>query len=334
MRALLASRLQLTPTQYARLALAALVALTVIVLTGAAVRLTGSGLGCPDWPRCYGNTLPPLDTHALIEFSNRVISGLVGIVATAAAALAWRRRPFRRGLAQISALLPAGVVAQAVLGGLTVTHALAPGYVMAHFALSILILVAAAALAWCARHEPGERPRSGDGQAVWAVRGLAPLAALALFAGTAATAAGPHAGGKPGQAIRRLTFAGRDTLNWAVHIHGAIAFVLGICAVLVWVLLERRRADAELRRAVSLLCALLALQGTIGVIQFEAHLPAELVWVHVALAALTWLAVMWSVATAGRLEPRAERHAERLATRSSAIHARFLGSSVHERGAS
>jgi cytochrome c oxidase assembly protein subunit 15 len=303
---------ELTPRQYARLTLVALVALTVIVLTGAAVRLTGSGLGCPDWPRCYGKVLPPLDTHALIEYTNRVISGIVGVTAVAAWLLAWRRRPYRRDLVLLGALLPLGVVAQAVLGGFTVRHELAPGYVMAHFGLSMLILVAAAALAWRARHEPGERPRSRDRLAVWAVRALAPIGAVTIFAGTAATAAGPHAGGKPGQVIQRLNFEGRNTLNWAIHAHGAIAFAFGIAAVLVWVLLERRRADAELRRPASLLCAALAIQGAIGAIQYETHLPSEIVWVHVAMAALTWLCVMWSVAAAGRLEPRAEGLGERL----------------------
>src|ERR1700760_2525335 len=109
-------RLAVTPDQYRRLTYWTLGALTLIVLTGAAVRLTDSGLGCPDWPRCYGKTLPPLSTHALIEFSNRVISGLVGVVTVVAAFFAFTRRPFRRDLAILAVLLPLGVVAQAVLG--------------------------------------------------------------------------------------------------------------------------------------------------------------------------------------------------------------------------
>src|ERR1700684_1972765 len=87
-----------TPAQYARVAYVALGALTLIVLTGAAVRLTGSGLGCPDWPRCYGRDLPPLSTHALIEFSNRTLSGLVGVLTVVTFVAAFRRRPFRRDL--------------------------------------------------------------------------------------------------------------------------------------------------------------------------------------------------------------------------------------------
>jgi cytochrome c oxidase assembly protein subunit 15 len=304
-------RLELTPRQFELLSLAALVALTLIVFSGAAVRLSGSGLGCPDWPRCYGNVYPPLQTHAVIEFSNRVVSGLVGVVVVAVALLAWKRRPFRRDLAFLAAALPAGVVAQAVLGGYTVEEKLAPGFVMAHFALSMLILVAAAALAWRSRtraHPPGP---SADAATAWAVRALLPLATLVIFAGTAATAAGPHSGGAVGQHIKRLTFKGADTLNWTVHVHGAIAFAFGIAAVVVWVLAERRQADAEVRRALSWLCVLIAFQGVVGVVQFEAHLPTELVWVHVVAASLCWLCVLWAIAASSRLEPgRARKRAQ------------------------
>src|SRR3954463_16569890 len=152
----------ISPSAYARVSLVALAALALIVLTGAAVRLTGSGLGCPDWPKCYGQAGPPLETHAIIEYPNRLISGLVGLAAVAAGALAFRRRPFRRDLAVLGVLLPLGVVCQAVLGGFTVRTHLAPGFVMGHFALSMLLLIAAVTLAWRANHEPGSRPRSTD----------------------------------------------------------------------------------------------------------------------------------------------------------------------------
>src|SRR2546422_1435145 len=102
----------LTPRQYFLVAAVALASLVAIVLTGAAVRLTGSGLGCPDWPKCYGKALPPLSTHALIEFGNRALSGLVGIATIAAAVLAFTRRPFRRDLAWLALSLPLGGLAQ------------------------------------------------------------------------------------------------------------------------------------------------------------------------------------------------------------------------------
>jgi cytochrome c oxidase assembly protein subunit 15 len=299
------------PRAYQRVTEVALVALTLIVFTGAAVRLTGSGLGCPDWPKCYGGVAPPLETHAWIEFGNRMLSGLVGLAAVAAGALAWRRRPFRRDLALLGALLPLGVVAQAVLGGFTVRNHLAPGFVMGHFALSMLILIAAAALAWGARHEPGERRRAGDRVSVWATRALLPLGALTIFFGTAATAAGPHAGGAgTGDRIDRLDWRGLGTVDWAIHQHARIATVLGVAAVGVFVLLRRRHADPQLRRAVAVVCVLLAVQGAVGALQYALEVPAEIVWVHVSLAALTWLSLLWATATAGRLAPQAERAAQ------------------------
>src|SRR5919206_2657104 len=181
-----------TPQLYRRVALAALGVCTLIVFTGAAVRLTGSGLGCPNWPRCEGGRLTPeLQIHSLIEFSNRMITGVVSVPCLAAAILAWRRRPFRRDLALIALLLPLGVASQAVLGGLTVLYGLAPGWVVAHFMLSMLLLVACVTLAWRARFEPGERPPASDRLATWAVRALLPLGALTIAAGGPAAAPRP-----------------------------------------------------------------------------------------------------------------------------------------------
>jgi cytochrome c oxidase assembly protein subunit 15 len=298
------TRLTLTPRQYRHVAELGLVFLTLIVFTGAAVRLSGSGLGCPDWPKCYGRVAPPLETHAWIEFGNRMLSGLVGLIAAAAGLLAFRRRPFRKDLAVIGVLLPLGVVGQAVLGGFTVRNHLAPGFVMGHYALSMLILIAAAALAWRARWEPAARPRSTDRLSIWSVRALLPLGALVIFAGTAATAAGPHAGGAgTGDEIDRLEWKGADTLDWAIHQHGRIASVLGVAAVAVWFLLRHRGADLGVRRAMTLACLLLAAQGVIGAIQYRLELPAEIVWVHVVLAASLWLALLWATAEAGRLAP-------------------------------
>ena len=297
-------RVTLTPPQYRHVAELALVFLTLIVFTGAAVRLTGSGLGCPDWPKCFGGVAPPLKTHAVIEYGNRILSGLVGLAAVSAGVLAFRRRPFRKDLAVIGLLLPLGVVGQAVLGGFTVRNHLAPGFVMGHFALSMLILIAAASLAWRARYEPGERARSSDRVSVWSVRALLPLGAIAIFVGTAATAAGPHAGGAgTGDVIDRLEWKGAGTLDWAIHQHGRIASVLGVAAVAVWFLLRHRRADAEVRQAMTLTCVLLAVQGAVGGIQYQLELPAEIVWIHVALAASLWLSLLWAAAAAGSVPP-------------------------------
>jgi cytochrome c oxidase assembly protein subunit 15 len=299
------SRLTVTPSQYRRLTYITLASLTLIVLTGAAVRLTGSGLGCPNWPRCYGGPLPPLSYHPLIEFGNRAISAVVGVATVATAVLAFMRRPYRRDLAVLAVLLPLGVLAQAVLGGFTVEEHLAPGFVMGHFSLSMLILIAAVALAWCATYEPGTRPRARDRLSVWSVRALLPLAAITIVAGTATTAAGPHAGGSPGQRIHRLHFKGEDTLTWVLHRHATIAAIFGVAVIGVWFLRRRRGASANALEPLTTLGVLLAAQGLVGSVQYELKLPTDMVWVHVTLATVTWLALLWAVANEGRLVPRA-----------------------------
>jgi len=351
-----------TPAQYVRFAYVALGALTLIVMTGAAVRLSGSGLGCPTWPKCYGNIYPPLRTHAIIEFSNRVVTVPVCIAAGMAWLAAVRRRPYRRDLVWLGALLPLGVIAQAVLGGLTVRGKLDYGWVMGHFALSMLILLAALVLVWRARHEPagdaevgdrgqvgrqvevrsqarsrtGDRPAGviggtarrwralfvplrpddGEGDAgtdpaiVKGARWLVALGALTIFAGTAATAAGPHAGGESGQKINRLSFDGRGTMDFVIHRHAEIAFVFGLAAVALWWLARRRPATPMVRRSLTVVCVLLALQGAVGLDQYETHLPTELVWVHVTLACACWLSVLWAACAAGRLAPRTAPESE------------------------
>src|SRR3954466_10577805 len=174
-----------SPREYRYVVYAALTACTLIVFTGAAVRLTGSGLGCPSWPKCEGGRLTPeLQLNGLIEFSNRVMTTIVTIPCLAAAVLAWLRRPFRRDLALLALLLPVGVLGQAVMGGLTVIYGLAPGWVIGHFLLSMALLVAAVTLAWRASYEPGERPRASDRLTTWSVRGLAVLGGFTLALGT------------------------------------------------------------------------------------------------------------------------------------------------------
>jgi cytochrome c oxidase assembly protein subunit 15 len=308
----------ISPERYAQVALVALILLALIVMTGAAVRLTGSGLGCPDWPRCYGREVPPLEYHAVIEFTNRLLSGLVGLAVIAASVLAWFRRPFRWHLAFFGALLPLGVIGQAVLGGEVVRHHLAPGLVMSHFILSMVLLDAAFALAWCSRYEPGERPASIDRLGVWAVRALVPLGQLTIVMGTMSTAAGPHAGAHAGELVRRFNFKGHDTLSWLVQRHGAMAVIFGLSAIGVWFLLRRNGGDRRALRPLTALLGMLAFQGLLGITQYELKLPAGLVWVHVASATLTWMTVLWTVATAGRLVPRRARDPKRAPALSSA----------------
>ncbi len=306
MRQRLRARLEISPRRYAQVTAVALAALALIVLTGAAVRLTGSGLGCPDWPKCYGGTTPPLETHAVIEYGNRLLTGFVGLAVIAASVLAFFRVPYRWHLALFGALLPLGVLGQAILGALVVKYHLAPGLVMSHFILSMMLLDAAFALAWCSRYEPWERRRSNDRLGVWSVRALVPLGQLTILAGTIATASGPHAGAHEGELVHRFTFEGVQTLEWVVQRHAVLAAVYGLAAIGVWFLLRRPGGDRRALTPLTAVLGLLALQGAIGGVQWALELPSEMVWVHVAVATLNWLAMLWTVAAAGRLEPRGE----------------------------
>jgi cytochrome c oxidase assembly protein subunit 15 len=306
MRERLKSRLEISPSRYAQVTMVALGALSLIVLTGAAVRLTGSGLGCPDWPKCYGGSTPPLEAHAVIEYGNRLLTGFVGFAVIAASILAFFRRPYRWHLALFGALLPLGVIGQAILGALVVKYHLAPGLVMSHFILSMMLLDAAFALAWCSRYEPWERRRSRDRLSVWAVRALIPMGQLTILAGTLATASGPHAGAHEGQLVHRFDFEGTGTLEWVVQRHATIAAIYGFAAIGVWLLLRRPGADTRALRPLTVVIGLLALQGAVGGLQWWLELPAGIVWVHVAIATCNWLAMLWTVAAAGRLEPRGE----------------------------
>jgi heme a synthase len=296
-------RLGISAGSYFIVSAAALVALTLIVFTGAAVRVTGSGLGCPHWPQCYdnGRLVAELNSHAWIEFGNRMFTGLVALVAGAAGLLAYFRAPFRRDLAILGTLLPLGVLGQAVMGGLTVLYGLAPGWVMGHYLLSMAILVVAGALAWRARpaFETDEQPAADKvtARAAWA---LFVLGGLTIFVGTAATAAGPHAGGEgTGDVVHRFTFKGAATASWIIDRHGLLAAVLGVLGVATWWLARQRGATAELRTRLTRICALMAVQGAVGIVQFQLELPAEIVWLHVALATLLWVGIVLAAMQVG-----------------------------------
>lgn len=298
---------RIRPRTYAWIATAALASLVVIVISGAAVRLSGSGLGCPDWPDCQGKIIQTeLDTHGLIEYGNRLFTGVVSVCCILAALCAFLRAPFRRDLAILGALMPLGVVAQAVLGGFTVLYDLKPGFVMGHFLLSMLILAGAVTLAWRAwmdddraRAREPHQPRA----VTLATRALVGLGAWVLFLGTVATASGPHPGSSgTGEVVSRLDLTGDGGgLLFAIHWHGRFSTFLGLCAVATWFL--ARRAGAPLRW-LTVVCLLMATQGVVGFAQYELELPAELVWVHVVAATATWLALLAAANAAGALPQR------------------------------
>lgn len=297
-------RLEISPDRYAKVTTVALVVLTLIVFTGAAVRLTASGLGCPDWPKCYGGYVAPSQLNAWIEYGNRLVTGIVSVVVIAASALAFFRKPFRWHLALFGGLLPLGVVCQAILGAFVVKYHLPPELVIGHFLLSMILLDAAFALFWCSRYEPGERRFSTDFFGVWAVRALIPFGQLTVLLGTIATASGPHPGDHDKELVRRFDFKGEDTLEWIVQRHAAMAAIFAIALVVVVVFLMRKGGDRRAIRPLLFTFGLIVFQIGLGITQWLLELPAIMVWFHVASATLIWLAVLWSVATAGQIKDR------------------------------
>ena len=272
-------------------AYAAFAALFLIVVSGATVRLTGSGLGCENWPSCGETFLPPKDYNAYVEFGNRVAGFVVGLATLAAAAAAFRVPGMPRWLLWSAVALPFTVLAQGVLGGITVMLELHPLIVMGHFLLSLVALAVAVVVVQGARDlVRGATAEEPIGSA-WLALALVPAAAALVVSGTLVTAAGPHSGGEE---IVRF-----GNIVEAVHIHiGATAIFgiafLGLLAVLI---AERRRARVELRLA-GIALALLLAQMVVGEIQWREALPWGLVLLHVTLATAVWVVV---VALAARI---------------------------------
>ncbi len=283
--------LTVSPAAFEWFAYAAFAALFLIVVSGATVRLTGSGLGCENWPSCGETFLPPKDYNAYVEFGNRVAGFVVGLATLAAAAAAFRVPGMPRWLLWSAVALPFTVLAQGVLGGITVMLELHPLIVMGHFLLSLVALAVAVVVVQGARDlVRGATAEEPIGSA-WLALALVPAAAALVVSGTLVTAAGPHSGGEE---IVRF-----GNIVEAVHIHiGATAIFgiafLGLLAVLV---AERRRARIELRLA-GIALALLLAQMVVGEIQWREALPWGLVLLHVTLATAVWVVV---VALAARI---------------------------------
>lgn len=299
-----------SPERFRAISYAALAALTLVVLTGAAVRLTESGLGCPDWPRCHGKVVPPLGFNTFVEYGNRILSALIGFFALGTWIAALRRTPRRRDLVWWAAMLPLGCLAQGIVGGFTVMNHLAPGFVMAHFLLSIAILIAAVGLVAAARRpDDAPPPATADRWTVYLVRLCAVLGGAVIVLGSLATAAGPHPGDHRGELIHRLDFKGADTLVWLVHRHAIVATLLGVSVILAWFMARLRTRNAPLVEALTVCGILMAGQGLVGSVQYGLRLPADMVWVHVSLSAITWIALLWAAYAAGRVGDAPERPA-------------------------
>jgi heme a synthase len=277
--------LTVSPAAFAWFAWAALAALFLIVVSGATVRLTGSGLGCENWPRCGDTFLPPKDYHALVEFGNRAAGVAVGLTTLVAAAAAFRVPGLPRWLLWSAVALPFTVLAQGVLGGITVLFELHPLIVMGHFLLSLVALAVALVVLQGARdHARGAGPESSLGSA-WPALALVPTALALVVSGTLVTAAGPHSGGED---IQRF---GNAIEAVYVHVGATGLFGVAFLAVLALLVAERRRARVELQLAGAIL-VLLLVQVAIGEVQWREGLPWGLVLLHVTVATGVWVCVV------------------------------------------
>lgn len=268
----------ISPSAYRRITLLALVLLGVIVVTGAGVRLTGSGLGCSTWPSCEPGTLVPRDesgVHGVIESTNRYFTGFVSVGVVLAVAGSFFRTPRRRDLTLWSWTLVAGVLAQIVLGGLTVLYELSPPFVMGHFLLSAVLVGCAVVL----HHRAGE-PDSGERRPVATpeVRVLAKVlltaAAVVLVTGTAVTGSGPHGGDAE---VERLGFFLPDI----ARVHAVAVWILLAATLWTLRLVHRGGASPTTARALKGLVGLEVAQGAVGYTQYVTGVPVGLVAVHI-----------------------------------------------------
>jgi heme a synthase len=270
--------------RFLQIAVASLVVLGLVVTSGAFVRLTGSGLGCDNWPRCGNTPFPAADFHALVEFGNRVVA-LCGLLVSLAAWLASRRVA---GLPQwvrrtaLAAFL--GALAQIPLGGVTVMLGLNPLAVMSHFLLALAVVglsVVVVLEAWSFARGLGA-PVAPKWLRIVALVGVGVGAAM-VVTGAIATASGPHPGSDSN--VERLGLEIRDTVY--VHVRAAAAYGIGFLLVCFELVRSRREAPGILRLAAALLVVLVA-QMIVGEVQYRNALPWGLVLVHVSLAAAIW----------------------------------------------
>lgn len=269
-----------------RLAVLSLIGQIVLVVTGGAVRLTSSGLGCPTWPRCTAESLvntPEMGIHGIIEFGNRLLTFALAAVAVLMLVYLWNLRKQRRDLFLLAAGLLASIPAQAIIGGITVLSGLNPWVVGLHFLVSMALVVLATLLVNRAFGRTGR-----DRTAVLAalprtarpvMMAVAFFSAVAVCLGVVVTGAGPHAGDAE---------APRNGLDWDAisHLHAVPAYVITAGALFAVVLVIRHRIRGPFGAGAVLLLAVTLLQGVIGFTQYYTGVPVLLVGAHMLGAAL------------------------------------------------
>jgi cytochrome c oxidase assembly protein subunit 15 len=280
-----------SPAAVSRAALVNAIANGVIVITGGAVRLTGSGLGCPTWPRCTERSFVATDelaVHGAIEFGNRLLTFVLTAAAIATVVIVYRSA--RRDLRTLALLSFLGIPAQAVLGGVTVLTGLNPWIVAAHFLVSA-VLVAVATTLWLRSREPGIGQPLLRRPFVLLVSGIAAVTAAVLVLGTVVTGSGPHSGDPE---------AGRTGFDPELvsQLHADVVFLLIGLTVALLVGLHATDSPGRVRRAARDLLVVQLAQGVVGYVQYFTDLPIALVLVHmlgaVLISAYT-ARLVWSV---------------------------------------
>lgn len=287
--ALIAERWTPTSRTVQRAALAALVMSVVIVVTGGAVRLTGSGLGCPTWPECANGSLTPtsaMDFHGTIEFTNRMLTYVLCAAVGWAIIAARSEKPWRRDLTRLGWAQFWIVMSNAILGGIVVLVGLNPYTVAAHFLLSTALITVATVM-WQRTREGSAEPRPLVGKAVqqlvWCLVGAA---ILLIAVGTVVTGAGPHAGDS--SEVERMA------VNWetVTKLHAVLAWIVVTLTFALWFVLKAVDAPkGPLDRTRELFLILLG-QGVIGYVQYFTDLPEALVGLHMFGACLVWIGVL------------------------------------------
>ncbi|MDP9392647.1 MAG: COX15/CtaA family protein [Actinomycetota bacterium] len=287
-----------SPAAISRVALANAVANGAIVVTGGAVRLTGSGLGCPTWPRCtdesFVNT-PELAVQGVIEFGNRTLTGVLGVIAIALLVAVFRSP--RRDLRALAVWSFVGVAAQAMLGGVTVLTELNPWIVAAHFLVSA-VLVALATTLWLRSREPGVGQPLLRRPFPVLVTGIAAVTAAVLLIGTVVTGSGPHSGDLDEEdGVTTVDRMGFDP-ELVSQVHADLVFLLLGLTIALLVALYATDAPGRVQRAARDLLVIQLAQGLVGYVQYFTELPIALVLVHMLGAVLVTACtarLVWSV---------------------------------------
>ncbi|MFA9564351.1 MAG: heme A synthase [Acidimicrobiales bacterium] len=271
------------PSTYHQITKFALLALATIVVSGAAVRLTGSGLGCSDWPTCEQDRLvAEFEFHPMVEFVNRLFTGVVSIAVALAVLGSLRRQPYRRDLVNWSWGLVAGVVAQILLGAVTVRLELTPVTVMAHFLVSMVLVWNAVVLV--ERSDPDPPPRVHPVPSLRRlIQALTVLTAVVLVSGTVVTGAGPHGGDDRADRIN-------VTLQSVARVHSILVLTLiALALVIAW---RVRDQDGPLRTRLTWALGAMVAQGAVGYTQYFAGVPAAVVGIHILGSLIVWITVL------------------------------------------